>query len=79
MRELFMKLFEMSHFDSGIQITPYSVAHIVYMMLIFGSVIAGYFLFRNADALKKERILRFLAYALAFSYFSDFYVKSRRN
>jgi uncharacterized membrane protein YwaF len=64
----------MSHFDSGIQITPFSVAHIVYMMLIFGGVIAGYFLFRNADALKKERILRFLAYALAFSYFSDFFV-----
>ena len=74
MRELFMTLFEMSHFDTGIQITPFSVAHIVYMVLIFGGIVAGYFLFRNTDTCKKEKALRFLAYALALSYFSDFFV-----
>ena len=74
MRELFMKLFEMSHFDTGIQITPFSVAHIVYMVLIFGGIVACYFLFRNTDTCKKEKALRFLAYALALSYFSDFFV-----
>ena len=74
MRELFMKLFAMSHFDSGIQITPFSVAHIVYMVLIFGGVVAGYFALRHKDAEAKEKGLRFLAYALALSYFSDFFV-----
>lgn len=74
MRELFMKLFAMSHFDSGIQITPFSVAHIVYMVLIFGGVVAGYFALRHRDAEAKEKALRFLAYALALSYFSDFFV-----
>ena len=74
MRELFMKLFAMSHFDSGIQITPFSVAHIVYMVLIFGGVVAGYFALRHRDAEAKEKGLRFLAYALALSYFSDFFV-----
>ena len=74
MRELFMKLFAMSHFDSGIQITPFSVAHIVYMVLIFGGVVAGYFALRHKDAEAKEKALRFLAYALALSYFSDFFV-----
>ena len=40
MRELFTKLFAMSHFDSGIQITPFSGAHIVYMVLILGGIVA---------------------------------------
>ena len=74
MRELFTKLFEMSHFGSGIQITPFSVAHIIYMVLIFGGITAGYFLLRHKDAAAKEKVLRFLAYALALSYFSDFFV-----
>jgi uncharacterized membrane protein YwaF len=74
MRELFTKLFAMSHFDSGIQITPFSGAHIVYMVLIFGGIVAGYLVFRNKTEEKKEKLLRLLAYALALSYFSDFFV-----
>jgi uncharacterized membrane protein YwaF len=74
MRELFTKLFAMSHFDSGIQITPFSGAHIVYMVLIFGGIVAGYLAFRNKTEEKKEKLLRLLAYALALSYFSDFFV-----
>ena len=74
MRELCMKLFEMSHFDSGIQITPFSVSHIVYMVLIFGGIGAGYFLLHNKAAAQREKALRLLAYALALSYFSDFFV-----
>ena len=31
-----MNLFEMSHFNTGIQITPLSGAQIVYILLIFG-------------------------------------------
>ena len=37
MRDLFFKLFEMSHFDTGIKITAFSVPHIVYMVLIIGA------------------------------------------
>lgn len=73
MRELFMKLFEMSHFDTGIQITPFSPAHIVYILLIFGSIALVWWLARKKDAQAKEKVLRFFAYALAFSYFSDFF------
>lgn len=74
MRNLFFKLFEASHFNSGIQITPFSAAHIVYLVLIFGGIVAGWFLLRNKDAAVKERALRFLAYALVISYLSDFFV-----
>lgn len=74
MRELCFKLFEMSHFNTGIKITPFSLPHIVYMVLIFGSIIGTWFLFRNKSEESKEKVLRFVAYALALSYLSDFFV-----
>lgn len=74
MRELFFKLFESSHFNTGIQITPFSLSHIAYMVLIFGGIILGWLCLRNQDVSKKEKALRFLAYALVVSYLSDFFV-----
>ena len=74
MRELFFKLFETSHFNTGIQITPFSGAHIVYLILIFGGIVGGYLLLRHKDAVAKEKALRLLAYALVISYLSDFFV-----
>ncbi len=73
MRQLFFKLFEMSHFDTGIKITAFSIPHLVYIVLIFGGIFLAWRLLRNKGAEKKERALRFLAYALMFSYFSDFF------
>ena len=74
MRELFTKLFEMSHFNTGISITAFSIPHFVYLFLIFGGIIAAWFALRNKDALIKEKAVRFLAYALVISYLSDFFV-----
>lgn len=74
MRELFFKLFESSHFNTGIQITPFSLSHIAYMVLIFGGIVLGWLCLRNQDVSKKEKALRFLAYALVVSYLSDFFV-----
>ena len=73
MRELFFKIFADSFFNTGIQITPFSIAHIVYMVLIFGSIILGWLCLRNQSTEKKEKALRFLAYALLISYLSDFF------
>lgn len=73
MRDLFIKLFEMSHFNTGISITPFSIAHIVYIVLIFGSIILFWLNFRSKPAEKKEKLLRALAYALVISYISDFF------
>lgn len=73
MRELFFKLFEMSHFNTGIKITPFSAAHLVYMFLIFGGITLAWCLLRKKDDNKKEKALRFLSYALVFSYLSDFF------
>jgi len=74
MRQLFFKLFEMSHFDTGIKITAFSIPHFVYLFLIFGGIFLAWRLLRNKPEEKKERALRFLAYALMLSYLSDFFV-----
>ena len=47
MRDFCFKLFEMSHFDTGISVTAFSVPHIVYMVLIFGSIFLAWWLLRN--------------------------------
>ena len=73
MRDFCFKLFEMSHFNTGIKITAFSISHFVYLFLIFGSIFLCWWLNRRKDMDKKEKAMRFLAYALAFSYFSDFF------
>ena len=74
MRDLFFKLFEMSHFDTGIQLTPFSVPHIVYLVLIFGGILLAWLYLRNKPEASKEKALRLLAYSLVLSYVSDFFV-----
>ncbi len=74
MRELFFKLFAMSHFNTGITITAFSIPHIVYLVLIFGGIFLAWRLLRNQTAEKKEGALRFIAYAVVLSYLSDFFV-----
>ena len=64
MRDFLFKLFEMSHFNTGIQITPFSIAHIVYLVLIFGGIIGGWLLMRGKSVpadpcLRTDRILHF--------------------
>lgn len=74
MRELFFKLFEMSHFDTGISVTAFSLPHFVYAFLILGGILTIHFLNRKQSVQQKEKILRIIAYAIAVSYFSDFFV-----
>lgn len=73
MRDLFFKLFEMSHFNTGISITAFSISHFVYLGLIFGTIIGLWLYLRRRDDGSKEKALRILAYLLAVSYFSDFF------
>jgi uncharacterized membrane protein YwaF len=69
-----MKLFSMSHFGTGIKVTAFSISHFVYLFLIFGGIFLTWKLLRDQKEEKKERALRFLAYALVISYLSDFFV-----
>lgn len=74
MRELFFKLFEMSHFNTGIKITAFSISHFVYLILIFGSIALVGTTMRRKNELFREKVLRFMAYAVVISYLSDFFV-----
>ena len=74
MRELFLKLFEMSHFNTGISITAFSIPHFIYLILILGGIALTWIKLRSKEESQKEKVLRFLVYALAFSYLSDFFV-----
>lgn len=74
MRELFFKIFAQSYFNTGIKITPFSGAHIVYIVLIFGGTYLGWQLMHKKDLEKKNRLLGWLTYALVLSYLSDFFV-----
>jgi len=74
MRELFFKLFEMSHFDTGIKVTAFSLSHIVYLLIIIGAIVGLYFWYRNKTSEQKEGLLRLLITLVAISYVSDFFV-----
>jgi hypothetical protein len=74
MRELFFKLFEESHFDTGIVVSAFSISHIVYLILILGSIVGGYFLLRNSTTERKTQVMGILVNLLMLSYFSDFFV-----
>ena len=74
MRDLFIKMFRMSHFNTGISITAFSIPHIAYLILIFGGIVAAWFCLRNKSAEKKTKALRVMIYLVALSYFSDFFV-----
>ena len=74
MRELFFKLFAMSHFNTGIKITAFSIPHFVYLILIFGAIALVGTTMRRKSEVCREKILRFMAYAVTISYLSDFFV-----
>ena len=74
MRELFFKLFEMSHFNTGIKVTAFSPAHFVYLALIIGAIVGTYFLMRNRSYEAKVKLLTAMVAVLLVSYISDFFV-----
>ncbi len=74
MRDLFFKLFSKSHFNTGITITPLSIPHIVYILLIGGIITGLYFHLRKKDAFAKKKAMRVLVNVLVFSYLSDFFI-----
>ena len=74
MRDLFFRLFESSHFDTGIAVTAFSLSHFIYLALIVGAIVALYFAFRHAPYEKKKRLLGVMVIILTLSYVSDFFV-----
>ena len=57
MRDLFFKIFADSYFGTGISITAFSLTHIVYLILIFGGIVAAWLLLRRKSPEAKEKCL----------------------
>ncbi len=75
MRDLFSALFAQSHFNTGISVKPFNLAHIIYLILIFGTMFLLYYRFHSKSSQAQEKLMRGLVYALMLSYFSDFFVQ----
>ncbi len=75
MRELFVKLFEQSHFGTGITVKPYNLPHLVYLGLIFGTIFFLYMRLRNSGPEQKKKAMGGLVNVLMLSYLSDFFVQ----
>ena len=59
MRDLFFKIFEMSHFNTGISVTAFSIPHFVYLALIFGALFLLYFKFKTEFHLHQLNLEQF--------------------
>lgn len=74
MRNLFMTIFEDSHFNTGISITAFSLSHIIYLILIAFAIGGGYYFLSKKEQSVKEKWLGILVYAIVISYVFDFFV-----
>ncbi|MBE7068199.1 MAG: hypothetical protein E7381_02750 [Clostridiales bacterium] len=75
MRKLFFKLFSDTPFiDGAIVIESFNIWHFLYLFIIIGLMIGGAFFLKNKCSETKEKVLRFLVYALVLSYISDWFV-----
>ncbi len=74
MRKLFLILFEKSHFNTGIKITPFSLSHIIWILIIACAITFLVLFVRNRSIETREKVLNYLAIALVISYISDFFM-----
>ena len=75
MRNLFFKLFSDTPFCNGaVLIESFNIWHILYLLVIIGSIIGTAFLMKNKSIDKKNKVLSVLAILLVVSYISDFFV-----
>lgn len=74
MRDLFFRLFQSTPFDTGITVTPFSVFHVVYLIIIAGAITGLYLGFRGSSPEKKHKLFDVLVILLLISYISDFFV-----
>ncbi|MBE7085216.1 MAG: hypothetical protein E7368_04085 [Clostridiales bacterium] len=75
MRNLFFKLFSDTPFcDGAVLIKSFNIWHILYLLVIIGSIIGTAFLMKKKSVDKKNKLLSILAITLMVSYISDFFV-----
>lgn len=73
MREALLKIFGTS--EGSLEITLFSIWHILYIIAIIAGTFLIYYLARKKDMNFKEKILRILAYLVIGVYIADFFIQ----
>ena len=71
MRDLLLKLFSTT---DGVEITLFSIWHILYIVLIVGLTIGAAYLLKNKTQETKEKVLKIIAYSAIALYIADFFI-----
>lgn len=71
MRDFILKLFSTT--EGSVEITCFSIWHILYIVLIVGLTIGGAFILKNKSDKAKNITMRVLAYAVIGTYIADFF------
>lgn len=72
MRDLLLKLFGTT---DGVEITLFSIWHILYIVLIVGLTIGAAYLLKNKTQETKEKVLKIIAYSAIALYIADFFIQ----
>lgn len=75
MRELFLKIFGEHQASENNGIALFSWAHILYLVLIFGTIVLLTILYFNKDKDKKTHLLDIIAILIMVSYIADFFLQ----
>ena len=73
MREFLLNLFGTD--EGSIEITLFSIWHILYFVLIVGGTIGACFLLKNKSEETKEKVRKILAYLVIGVYLADFFIQ----
>lgn len=73
MRDVLLKLFGTT--EGSVEITLFSIWHILYIVLIVGLTIGGSFIIRKKGKEQQVKVLNLLAYLLIGVYIADFFIQ----
>lgn len=79
MRELFLKIFGEHPYNDVTEISMFSWHHILYLVLIIGTVAALTVIFFKKENVEKERLLSIIAVAVLVTYIGDFFIQPFYN
>ena len=79
MRELFFKIFAPHPETDFNKMSMFSWTHILFLVIIFGTIVVLVLLFKNKKAECKTELLKWIAILLAIVYIGDFFIHPISN
>ena len=79
MRKLFLKIFGEHPATDATKMTMFSWHHILYLVLIIGTIVLLTFLFNKKEQSKKEKLIKIISILVLVSYLGDFFIQPFYN